>query len=193
MTENQKSTNNNNRYAVIGLWISIISFVALLITGAMKVFETMGFYTPTDLTLLPRLIWGSLAGTLIGLGIFALLDPNRIRRFLSGRQAKYGSNALITSIAFVGIIIFANVIAFQNPVPLDWTADKTNTLAPESIDALESLPETVKATAFFSSQYNSTAARELLEKYRTNSKGKFNARSLTILHGFTPSTPTHGC
>ncbi|HKI54031.1 MAG TPA: GldG family protein [Anaerolineales bacterium] len=174
MAKNQSSKNNNSRYAVIGLWISAISLVALLIAAAIKAFEATGFYTPTDLTLLPRLIWGSVAGVLIGLGIFALLDPNRIRRFLSGRQAKYGSNALITSVAFIAIIIFANVLAYQNPVPLDWTADKVNTLAPESIDALGRLPEPVKATAFFSSQYNSTAARDLLEKYRTNSKGKFD-------------------
>ena len=173
MTQNQKSTNSN-RYAVIGLWISVVSFVALLVTAAMKVFETMGFYTPTNLTLLPRLIWGSVAGIIIGLSIFALLDPNRVRRFISGRQAKYGSNALITSVAFIAVIIFANVLAYQNPVPLDWTADKVNTLAPESIDALESLPEPVQATAFFSSQFNSEAARDLLEKYRTNSKGKFD-------------------
>lgn len=172
MEEKQKS-KNNSRYAVIGLWVSILSFVALLIAAAMKAFETMGFYTPTNLTLLPRLIVGSIAGIFIGLGIFALLDPNRIRRFLSGRQAKYGSNALITSVAFVAIIVFVNVLAYQNPVPLDWTADKANTLAPESVDVLGRLPEPVKATAFFSSQLNPETARSLLEKYRTNSKGKF--------------------
>ena len=173
MTQKQGSTNNN-RYAVIGLWISGIAFVALLLASTMKVFETMGFYTPTNLTLLPRLIWGSVAGVVIGLGIFTILDPKRVLRFISGRQAKYGSNALITSVAFFAVIVFANILAYQNPVPLDWTADKVNTLAPESINALESLPEPVQATAFFSSQFNSEAARDLLEKYRTNSKGKFN-------------------
>jgi ABC-type uncharacterized transport system involved in gliding motility auxiliary subunit len=173
MENNQGMKNNNNRYGVIGLWISIISIVALLISGAVKVFEALGFYTPTDLTVLPRLIWGSVAGILIGFGVFAILDPNRVRRFITGRQAKYGSNALITSIAFIAIIIFANVLAYQNPIPLDWTADKINTLASESVDALERLPEPVTATAFFSSRINSDAARDLLEKYRTNSKGKF--------------------
>jgi len=174
MEKKQKSNNNNSRYAVIGLWISIISFIALLISAAMKAFESMGFYTPTDLTLLPRIIVGSIAGIFIGLGVFALLDPNRIRRFISGRQAKYGSNSLITSIAFIAVIVFANVLAYQNPVPLDWTADKVNTLAPESIDVLGRLPEPVKATAFFSSQLNTDSARELLDKYRTKSKGKFD-------------------
>ena len=173
MAKKQNTTNNNSRYAVIGLWLSIISFIALLVVVAMKVFETTGFYTPTDLTLIPRLIGGSVAGMLIGLGIFALFDPNRIRRFLSGRQAKYGSNALITTIAFLAILIFGNVIAYQNPYPLDWTEEKLNTLAPESVEVLGRLPEPVKATAFFSTQLNPDAARDLLDKYRINSKGKF--------------------
>lgn len=173
MAKKQNSKGGNSRYAVIGLWISIISFVALLVSAAMKLFETMEFYTPTDLTLLPRLIGGSIAGILIGLGVFALLDPKRIRKFLTGRQAKYGSNALITTIAFIAVIVFVNVLAFQNPVPLDWTEDKANTLTPESVEVLSRLPEPVKATAFFSSQYNTDSARDLLEKYRVNSKGKF--------------------
>ena len=158
---------------MIGVWISILSFVALAIAGAMKAFEATGFYTPLDTTLLPRLLWGSFAGIFIGLGIFALLDPKRILTFLTGRQAKYGSNTLVTSIAFFAILIFGNILAYQNPVPLDWTEEKQNTLAPESIEALEALPQQVKATAFFSSRFNTDSARDLLEKYRINSKGKF--------------------
>jgi len=173
MEEKQKS-KNSSRYAIIGLWVSIISFLALLVGAAMKALEIIGFYTPTNLTLLPRLIVGSIAGIFIGLGIFALLDPNRVRIFLSGRHAKYGSNALVTAVAFIAIIILVNVLAYQNPVPLDWTADKTNTLAPESVEVLRRLPEPVKATAFFSNQLNTDPARELLEKYRTNSQGKFD-------------------
>ncbi|MDX1418317.1 MAG: GldG family protein, partial [Candidatus Promineifilaceae bacterium] len=174
MAKKQTSRADYSRYAAIGIWISVLSFIALLVSGALRVFNTMGLYTPTDLTLLPRLIWGSIAGIFIGIAVFALLDPGSVRRFLTGRQAKYGSNALITSIAFLAVIVFANVIAYQNPVPLDWTADKTNTLAPESINALESLPAPVNATAFFSSRFNTEPTRELLEKYRTNSKGKFD-------------------
>ena len=169
----KQNSNNNTRYAVIGLWISIISFIALAVAGVMKAFEATGFYTPLDATLLPRLLWGSLAGIFIGLGIFALLDPKRILTFLAGRQAKYGSNALITSIAFIAILILGNILAYQNPIQFDWTEENRNTLAPESIEALDALPQQVKATAFFSSRFNTDATRDLLEKYRINSKGKF--------------------
>ena len=171
--KNKQASKSTSRFAVYGLWLSAISVLVLAVSVAMKVFETIGLYTPTDLSLLPRLIWGSAAGIVIGFAIFALLAPNRIRAFLTGRQAKYGSNALITSIAFIGIIIFANVLAYQNPVPLDWTEAKQNTLAPETVDVLHKLPGPVSATAFFSSRSNSDSARELLEKFRTNSQGRF--------------------
>jgi len=158
---------------MIGIWISILSFVAMLVSIAMKVFEAMEFYTPADLTLIPRLLGGSIAGILIGLAVFTLLDPKRVRSFLIGRQARYGSNALFTSIAFIMVIVFANVLTYQNPVSFDWTEDEVNTLAPESIEALERLPEPVTATAFLSSRYNPEPTRELLEKYRVNSRGRF--------------------
>lgn len=172
MAKNQKAKPNNVRYAVIGIWISILSFFALLVSVALRIFNTIGLYTPTDLTLLPRLIWGSIAGIFIGIALFALLDPKRVRTFLTGRQAKYGSNALVTSIAFIAVIVFANVIAYQNPLPLK--EDKETALAPESIQVLESLPAPVKATAFFSSRFNTDSTSELLEKYRAKSKGKFD-------------------
>ena len=172
MKKNQ-STKTTSQYAVIGIWIAVISVIALVVTVAMKAFEAMGLYTPTDLSLLPRLIWGSAGGIVIGFAIFALLAPKRIRSFLTGRQAKYGSNALVTSIAFIGIIVLGNVLAYQNPVPLDWTENKENTLAPETVDVLHSLPEPVVATAFFSTQISDQEARELLEKIRDNSKGRF--------------------
>jgi len=172
MNKNQ-TPKNSSRYAVIGLWLSALSIIALAIAVAIKVFEVMGLYTVDDLTLLPRLIWGSAGGILIGLAIFAILAPKRVRALLTGRQAKYGSNALVISIAFIGILIFGNVLAFQNPVPIDWTETKENTLAPETINVLQSLPQTVSATAYFSSQSSDTDARALLEKLRTNSKGRF--------------------
>ena len=62
----KQNSNNNSRYALIGLWISILSFIVLAVAGVMKAFEVTGFYTPLDTTLLPRLLWGSFAGIFIG-------------------------------------------------------------------------------------------------------------------------------
>ena len=61
--------------------------------------------------------------------------------FFTGRQARYGSNAVIMSIAFAGILIIGNVLAYQNPVPVaDLTEDQVNTLAPETLAAIQKLP-----------------------------------------------------
>jgi len=174
MAKTKETKSGTKQYAVWGLWISALAFIALLGAGAMKVFETIGFYTPTDTTLLPRLLWATGGFIIIGLALFALLDPNRALGLITGRQARYGSSALITTIAFIGIVVFVNVIVYQNPPqPWDLTESKENTLAPETVDVLQKVPDTVKATAFFTARFDTTSAKELLEKYRTNSKGKF--------------------
>ena len=43
---------------------------------------------------------------IVGIAIFVFLDPQKVRGLLTGRQAKYGSNALIISISFIGIWIY---------------------------------------------------------------------------------------
>src|SRR3989304_3977613 len=55
---------------------------------------------------------------LAALGV--LRDPQRIRLALTGRQARYGSNAVLVSLAFAGILAVASYLAFtttQQPDP----------------------------------------------------------------------------
>jgi ABC-type uncharacterized transport system involved in gliding motility auxiliary subunit len=107
----------------------------------------------------------SLGLIVIGLAVFAILDPGRVRTMLTGRQARYGSNALVLSIAFVGILVVLNYLVVQNPKRWDLTADKQFTLAPETITILQQLPDKVEVQAFFSPQ---------TDQYKFNSKGKFD-------------------
>ncbi|MDD5369746.1 MAG: Gldg family protein [Anaerolineaceae bacterium] len=116
----------------------------------------------------------SLGAMLISLAGFAILDPARIRLAFTGRQARYGSNALIMSLAFIGILIVINYLVHQNNQRWDLTADKTNTLSPETIHALQSMPAPIHADAFFTNRTPSTTARSLLENFKANSKGKFD-------------------
>ncbi len=55
----------------------------------------------------------------------------------------------------------------------DFTENKNNTLAPETMSALKALPEMVSATAFFAAS-DPASATELLNKVRNNSGGKFD-------------------
>ncbi len=81
----------------------------------------------------------SLGLVVIGLAVFTILDPERVRQLLSGRQARHGSNALVLSAAFIGIILVINFMVFNNPWRKDLTEDQEHTLAVETLDTLEKL------------------------------------------------------
>ena len=117
-----------------------------------------------------------LALVFAGLGLFAILDPQRVRAALTGRQARYGSNALILFVAFVGILVVVNYLVYKNPKRWDLTEGQQLTLAPETIETLKSLPQPVEVLAFYTAANPSGDADSLLDQYKYNSAGKFDYR-----------------
>ena len=109
-----------------------------------------------------------------GLALFVFLDPERVRKALTGRQARHGSNALLLTLAFIGILILLNYIFYQNPQRWDLTEDKQYTLAPETLDVLASLEQPVKAIGFFTARLPSADAEKLLEQFKYHSNGNFD-------------------
>lgn len=118
----------------------------------------------------------ALALTVLGLAAFVLLDPDRIRRALRSRQARYGSNALILGLAFFGILVVVNLLAYRQPKRWDLTEDRTHTLAQETRDTLAALPQPVEALAFFTARMPTSQARTLLEDYKAVANGRFDYR-----------------
>ncbi len=114
-----------------------------------------------------------LALALVGLAVFIYLEPDRVRRWLTGREARYGSNALVLSLAFVGILAALNYLATLYPQRWDLTEDKSNTLPPEVQELLQNLEEPVTAYAFYSVNINRDFARETLDKFALASNGQF--------------------
>jgi ABC-type uncharacterized transport system involved in gliding motility auxiliary subunit len=110
----------------------------------------------------------------IGLAAYAIIKPQRVREIITGRQAKYGSNTLVMSLAFLGILVVINVFGYSNTKRWDLTENQTNSLASESVDTLSKLPEKVTALAFFTSSSSTDTARALLNNYKVNSDGKFD-------------------
>ena len=148
------------RFAPLGLYVAL---AAALVSGALYIIQR-SFNLPLQI---------SLAMIVVGLAAFALLDPQHLREILTGRQARYSSNALVLSVAFIGILVVVNYVAANNSVRWDLTEDKTHTLSKETLDTLKSLKEPVTAEAFFTSRYPSDTARELLDTYQYNSNGMF--------------------
>ena len=96
----------------------------------------------------------ALAFGVLGLAVAALLDPATPLTWLQGRQARYGSNVVLMSLAFAGILGILNYLVINGPVPADWkrkdlTQDQSNTLSAETLAAIKALPGPVKAVGFY--------------------------------------------
>lgn len=166
------------RFAPLGLLLSSLAFLTIIGILVLRAFVTVDLYTPPNAELLNRILIVAFAIFIVGFAIYALLDPERVRKFLTGRQAQYGSNSAILFIAFVGILVAVNMLAEQYPKRWDVTEDKQHTLAPETIQALQTMPEPVYATAFYSIRLNTQSATELLDDYKANSNGNFDFQFL---------------
>ncbi len=175
-----KKKNQNAQYAVIGLIVALIACIAAGLIGFANLLGSLGMFPlPDDIQGGVDLALQISIGLLIvSLAVSAILNPDAVRRFITGRQARYGSNSLILTLAFVGILIALNYIVFKNSdllgSPYDLTEDKSNTLAKETLQILSTLKEPVKATAFFATNSNTSSAEELLDKFKNNSDGKFS-------------------
>ena len=166
--------NKSRRYAPLGLVLSGLAFLTIIGVLILRAFVAVDLYTPPDAELLNRILIIAIAVFIVGFAVYTLLDPDRVRKFLTGRQVQYGSNSFILFVAFTGILIVANMLAQQYNQRWDVTEDKQHTLAPETIQALQTLPEPVYATAFYSIRLNSETARQLLEDFKSNSDGNFD-------------------
>ena len=173
-TKTSQKKASPKKYAVIFLWISGIALLATILLLIVKLLDVAKIYTIPNIQVFNWALAISSALMVLGLAFYALLDPQRVREILTGRQARYGSNAAIMSLAFMGIVLVVNILVFQNPgKPYDFTEDKQNSLASETLDALKALPATVQATAFYTSQTPSDTAQKLLDNYKNQSNGKF--------------------
>ena len=171
----KKNPSTARNYSIIALIFALLACIATFFLGIMRGLQSMQMFSGFEAADLNRYLIVSAGLIILGLAAYAIMEPDSVRRFLTGRQARYGSNALVMSIAFLGILIVGNVLAYQNPVPIaDLTEDQSNTLSPEMTKALETLSEKVTATGFFSQNNSTEAADKLLNNIKANSNGKFD-------------------
>ena len=97
-----------NRYEKIPLILSLVGLTATVLLLLVKGTVMLGMFTPAKPETLNLALSISAAVTLLGLAVYAMLTPDSVRSFLTGRQARYGSNAFIMILAFAFLMI--NVI-----------------------------------------------------------------------------------
>jgi len=91
---------------------------------------------------------------------------SKLRTILTGRKMRYGSNAVVVTIAVVAIVIMVNVLVGRHSRKLDLTKDRFYTLSDATCGFLRKLDQQVKITAFFSEEDSmGEVVRDLLREY----------------------------
>ena len=115
------------------------------------------------------LVWLLVAAGLL-LIFFVAADPERVVQGLTGRRARYGSNAGVMSVAFVGIFIIFNFLANSHNRQWDLTQNGQFTLTPATVQLVKGLKQPVQIIAFYTNDQNAGGAgkqdaQKLLARY----------------------------
>ncbi len=97
-------------------------------------------------------IWAQVA-LVVGaalLVLYLVVEAGRIHTSLTGRTARYGSNALLLSLAFVGIMVMVNVLSARYYGRWDVTASGQYSISEQTVNILQGLQEPVRVIGFFS-------------------------------------------
>ena len=152
---------NLKPYAPVGIYVSLLAL--LTAAGLYFVYRQFNLYVQI-----------ALGVVIIGVAVFVLFDPQRVQQIMTGRQARYGSNAAVLVLAFTGILAVLNYLVYKNPQRWDLTEDKLNTLSQETLDTLAALEEPVRVTGFYTGRSLGAQeqAKALLDEYVTGSDGE---------------------
>jgi len=80
--------------------------------------------------------------------LYIALEPQIARRVITARQTRYGLNALVMSLAFVGIVVLINVALYKYNTRHDYTAGKEYSISPQTVKILQNLEPEVHVTVF---------------------------------------------
>ena len=146
----------NERNERIGNVLLAIGVAALALgTGILLVEQR--------LTLASEIAYGSAGALLL---VFVLVQPARTRTWVTSRQVRYGSNALLMTIALLAILGVANFLADRHPQRIDVTANRSLSLSEQTVDVLQTLESPLRVVGFFTSPSEMDRARDLLDQYR---------------------------
>ena len=109
---------------------------------------------------LGRAVMGLVA---IAAGLFALYVIGafaEVRAGVMARQTRYGANAIVMALAFLGILGVLNALAAQTHLRTDVTAGGQYTLSRQTIAVLKDLSQPVKVTGFFNKEPAAQAGQE---------------------------------
>ncbi len=83
------------------------------------------------------------------IALYMYARPQQVRQTVTSRGALFGSNLLLVTVAFIGLVGMLNWLSGRYNSHYDLTANKSNSLSELTVKVLQDLKEPVKATAFF--------------------------------------------
>jgi len=147
--------NGTNRERVGNILLSLALVALAAAVGALLVEHR--------LTLISEAAFGVAGALLLA---FIVVEPTRTRTWVTSRQVRYGSNAVMMSLVLLAILGVANFLADRHPQRIDVTADRSLSLAPQTVDVLGTLEGPVRVVGFFNSPTAQDRAADLLDQYR---------------------------
>ena len=113
-------------------------------------FSALFFYiaVPEEMTVILSLL---ATGVVLAIN-FVFLEKDAFKKGLKSRSAIYGTNTVVLTFLFLGVLVFINLMAHRHKHRFDVTETKAFTLAPQTKKIVTNLPREVKMTAFFQNQ-----------------------------------------
>ncbi len=122
-------------------WADYFGAVAVALWAATIILFFIG--SPSRETLL------ALAGLgVVFFAVFLFAKFSSVREAVTSRGARYGSNTLLITVAFIGIVALINFLAIRYNYRFDTTENKTFTLSPLTVATLQELKEPINIYAF---------------------------------------------
>ncbi len=136
--------------------IAMVGFILLLVGTSL-------YFAYPDKRWLWAGAWGLGIGIWFGLIAFHFED---ILRYLLSRRGRMGSNALVTTFAFLGILVLLVYIADRRTYSWDWTKTKRHTLSPQTLKVVRNINKEVNVVAFYDVEsMDFVRVRDLLKRY----------------------------
>jgi ABC-type uncharacterized transport system involved in gliding motility auxiliary subunit len=134
-------------YGLLGLVLLAFGLIDYFISSGFRLF-----------------VWVNLAGGVFAIVLWITSSRSEIATLSTGRSARYGANAAVYTIAFIGVLVAINYISTLHNTRIDLTSEKVYSLSSQSVNVVKGLKQPLKLYGFFQGG-ESPQARELYDMY----------------------------
>ncbi len=134
-------------YGILGLVLLAFGLVDYFIASGFRFF-----------------VWVNLVGGIFAIVLWITSSRSALSSMTGRRSTRYGANAVVYSIAFIGLLVAINYISSLHHTRIDLTAEKVYSLSSQSVNVVKQLQKPLKFYGFYQGGEN-PQARELYETF----------------------------